>query len=89
MLGFNPAYCCSGWANLLHTCNPPEAGTLSYSVLFIYVLSFQAAKGYTVTLAEYVCTVSVGGSVSLYQRQSGKYMAESDCLAEVIGQILG
>lgn len=41
MHGFNPAYCCGGWANLLHTCYPPEAGTLSYSVLFICALPSQ------------------------------------------------
>lgn len=34
---FKPSYCCSIVANLLHTCNPPKAGTLTYSVLVIYI----------------------------------------------------
>lgn len=35
---FNPSYCCSIIANL-NTCNPPEAGTLTYSALATYALA--------------------------------------------------
>lgn len=78
---FNPSYCCSVVANLLHTCNPPEAGTLSYSVLFIYALPgrerlvcYPACVSVCVGGSE-PYTICVGGSDSLHQRQSAKYMA--------------
>lgn len=75
---FNPSYCCSVVANLLHTCNPPEAGTLTYSVLFIYALPGRERLDCYPCLC--VCvyelyTICVGGSDSLHQRQSVKYMA--------------
>jgi len=75
MLGVNPAYCCSGWANLLHTCNPTEAGTLSYSVLFICALPGRERLRHCVCVCVCVCVhcTCVGGSDSLYQRQSATH----------------
>lgn len=80
---FNPAYCCSGCANLLHTCNPPGARTLSYSVLFICALpGRERLHRYPACMCVYaLSSVYVEGSDSLHQWLS-------ECLPEVIGQIL-
>lgn len=78
--GLNPSYCCRVVANLLHTCNPPEAGTLTYSVLFICAPpGGERLQRYPTCVCVCVCvcsvhTVCVEGSNSLHQCQSANYM---------------
>lgn len=87
ILGFNPSYCCGIVANLLHTCNPPWSRNINLVVSCLST-TFQAGKGCTVNLPVCVCVCArtykcvydlcglcLGGSDSLHQRQSAKYMA--------------
>lgn len=77
---FNPSYCCCIVANLLHTCNPPETGTLPYSVLFFHALPGRerlVCVCACVCVLYEPCNVCVGGrqNNSLHQRQLAKCMA--------------
>lgn len=87
---FNPSYCCSVVANLLHTCNPPEAGTLTYSVLFIYALpGRERLDCYPACVCACMnCTLYVWEEATACTNVSRPNTWLSECLPEVVGQIL-